>query len=249
MSLGSGGDSGEGLPEDSLESSLTAFQTMPNDFRSALDDFRANWQKELKQNQSEANTEQKPQSVEELQKAEDVLSPLVNDDQAEQQALAKNLFHKAVELEQSGKVYDAIPFYRKAVQIEPDIEFKYYEHQKLKTCIQNPIKVVLNTAEATEANRVIDLAEEDLPEDLYEKFQLDLSHNQHGQLIQSSRDHEIISTEMHIAELPPELLIYILRWVVSNQLDMRSLEQCAAACKGMYILARGEEVWKSACVK
>ncbi|XP_065371504.1 F-box only protein 9 [Calliphora vicina] len=249
--MSSGGEGGEGVSEDSLESSLTAFQTMPNDFRSALDDFRSNWQRELKQKQNNPGinetSEQQTQTAEELQEAEDVLKPLVNDEQAEQQALAKNLFHKAVELEQSGKVYDAIPFYRKAVQIEPDIEFKYYEHQKLKTNLQNPMKVVLNAPEANADN--IDLVDEDLPEDLYEKFQLDLSHNQHGQLIQSSRDPGVISTEMHISELPPELLIYILRWVVSNQLDMRSLEQCAAVCKGMYLLARDEELWKSASAK
>ncbi|KAM7360060.1 F-box only protein 9 [Cochliomyia hominivorax] len=251
---GDGGRVGEGVSEDSLESSLSAFQTMPNDFRSALDDFRANWQRELKQKQNDpTNTSEDPNHFnEELKEAEDVLTPLTKDDeQAEQQALAKNLFHKAVELEQSGKVYDAIPFYRKAVQLEPDIEFKYYEQQKLKTSAQNPHKVALKVNPTPEANTDtnLDLENKDLPEDLYEKFQLDLSHNQHGQLIQNSRDPGIISTEMHISELPPELLMYILRWVVSNQLDMRSLEQCAAVCKGMYILARDEELWKSACVK
>ncbi|XP_023305405.2 F-box only protein 9 [Lucilia cuprina] len=253
MSSGAG-EGGEGVSDDSLESSLSAFQTMPNDFRSALDDFRNNWQRELQQKQQpkpntneETAEQQPPLTADELQETADVIAPLVNDEQAEQQALAKNLFHKAVELEQSGKVYDAIPFYRKAVQIEPNIEFKYYEHQKLKSNVQNPIKVVLNTTSPPESNE--GLLEEDLPDDLYEKFQLDLSHNQHGQLIQSSRDSGIITTEMHISELPPELLIYILRWVVSNQLDMRSLEQCAAVCKGMYILARDEELWKSACVK
>lgn len=183
MSSG-GGDGGEGVSEDSLESSLSAFQTMPNDFRSALDDFRANWQRELQQQQkpNDTNTTDDVQieSSEDLQQPKDVLTPLINDEQAEQQALAKNLFHKAVELEQSGKVYDAIPFYRKAVQIEPNIEFKYYEQQKLKTNATNPNKAAGNTANSVQESKGDggeEVLAEDLLEDLYEKFQLDLSHN------------------------------------------------------------------------
>lgn len=33
--------------------------------------------------------------------------------------------------------------------------------------------------------------------------------------------------EVHISSLPVEVLRYILRWVVSAQLDMRALEQVA----------------------
>lgn len=33
--------------------------------------------------------------------------------------------------------------------------------------------------------------------------------------------------EVHISALPVEVLRYILRWVVSAQLDMRALEQVA----------------------
>lgn len=37
---------------------------------------------------------------------------------------------KGVENEQAGKLYEAIQFYRKAVQLVPDIEFKLYESSK-----------------------------------------------------------------------------------------------------------------------
>lgn len=37
---------------------------------------------------------------------------------------AKRLFVKGIEMERAGKLYEAIQFYRKAVQIVPDIEFK-----------------------------------------------------------------------------------------------------------------------------
>ena len=38
--------------------------------------------------------------------------------------------------------------------------------------------------------------------------------------------------------LPPEVLMYIFRWVVSSDLDMRTLEQLSLVCRGFYICAR-----------
>lgn len=37
---------------------------------------------------------------------------------------AKRLFLRGSELERSGKLYEAIQFYRRAVQLVPDIEFR-----------------------------------------------------------------------------------------------------------------------------
>lgn len=241
---GGPGESSAGGEDDSLESSLQAFQTMPNDFRTALDDFRANWQKELEQRQGEQTSYNEAGESKDA-KGQDIPLPGAIDE-AEQQALAKSLFHKAVELEQRGKVYDAIPFYRKAVQIEPNIEHKYYEHQK-----ENPLKEARSAQNAADngAENLNSHEDDDVIDDLYEKFQMDLSLNYQNKFILSNRDPGIITTEMHISELPAELLLYIMRWVVSSHLDMRSLEQCAAVCKGMYLVARDEELWRSACVK
>ncbi|XP_061394144.1 F-box only protein 9 [Musca vetustissima] len=251
-SNGAGGDSSAGGEDDSLESSLQAFQTMPKDFNAALEDFRADWQKELKQKQAgdDVATKHNSETAEEEKEAEDIVAPLaITKDNSDRDALAKSYFHKAVELEKRGKVYDAIPFYRKAVQIEPNIEFTYYEQQKLKSNAQQQInnKNVEHTTKSQDS--ADDLAEDDIIDDLYEKFQTDISLNYQGKLMLSSRDPGVITTEMHISELPPELLLYIMRWVVSSQLDMRSLEQCAAVCKGMYLVARDEELWRSACVQ
>lgn len=38
--------------------------------------------------------------------------------------------------------------------------------------------------------------------------------------------------------LPREVLMYIFRWVVSSDLDMRALEQLSLVCRGFYICAR-----------
>lgn len=40
------------------------------------------------------------------------------------------MFLKGIEHEESGKLYEAIQFYRRAVQLVPDIEFKLYESTK-----------------------------------------------------------------------------------------------------------------------
>lgn len=38
--------------------------------------------------------------------------------------------------------------------------------------------------------------------------------------------------------MPSEILMYIFRWVVSSDLDMRALEQLSLVCRGFYICAR-----------
>lgn len=45
---------------------------------------------------------------------------------------AKNLFLKGIEHEQSRKFYEAIQFYKRAVQLVPDIEVRLYESTKTK---------------------------------------------------------------------------------------------------------------------
>lgn len=59
---------------------------------------------------------------------------------------------------------------------------------------------------------------------------------------------ENVTVEWHIGEslkrwfsfavLPMEVLMYIFRWVVSSDLDLRSLEQLSQVCRGFYICAR-----------
>ncbi|XP_067618999.1 F-box only protein 9 [Eurosta solidaginis] len=232
----------------------TPLNTFATDIRTELDKFRDNWQRELK-NQNDTGTTAPIRSEEHEPGA--LVEALVSDvdcnamqivKDIEQHKLAENLFRSAVELEQRGKVYDALPLYRKAVQIVPDIEFKYYEQQKLKGGAtygnQTQENIKLETLE--KSNERVDTDE--LIEDLYEKFQLDLARNG-GRLLYSSRDASVITAETHISELPPEILLYILRWVVSSQLDMYSLEQCATVCKGLYLCARDEELWRLACAR
>lgn len=53
----------------------------------------------------------------------------------------------------------------------------------------------------------------------------------------------------HISNLPPEMLSQIFNWVVSENLDFRSLENCSQVCQGFYLCARNMMLWKAACEK
>ena len=53
----------------------------------------------------------------------------------------------------------------------------------------------------------------------------------------------------HISVLPSELIIHLLKWVVSSELDLRSLEQVAMVSRGFYVCCRDVELWKLACMR
>lgn len=207
---------------------------------SALDEFRVNWQREL----TVQNEPVKSDGVEETPGLHDI----------EAQAKAESFYRTAVDLEQRGKVYDALAFYRKATQIVPDIEFRFYEQQKLKYDVNKKYHNLPN-----DFNKQLDMSISDAKADiepidgLYEKFQRDLCCEEiyGGKMLLNSRDTSVITTghNMHISDLPPEIVMNILRWVVSSQLDMVSLEQFSAVCRGCYIYGRDEELWRLACVK
>lgn len=213
---------------------------------SALDEFRENWQRELQGHMNSA-ARSRSEAGDPLTAANSNLS------EADLLRKAESLYRTAVLLEQRGKVYDALPYYRKATQIVPDIEFRFYEQQKLSG---DASKKYHNLA--SDLAKQLDLGQPDASEggeevvdNLYEKFQQDLRQDNiyNGKMIASSRDAGVLTTGLHFADLPPEIVMRILRWVVSAQLDMRSLEQCAAVSKGFYVYARDEELWRLACVK
>lgn len=46
-----------------------------------------------------------------------------------------------------------------------------------------------------------------------------------------------------------EIILYILKWVVSSDLDLRSLEMCSRVCRGFYLCSRDPEIWRLACIR
>lgn len=68
-------------------------------------------------------------------------------------------------------------------------------------------------------------------------------------MCQSSSSSDVIRIEKHISSLPVEVLLLILKFVISNNLDLRSLERFGMVCKGFFILSRENELWRKACEK
>lgn len=151
-----------------------------------------------------------------------------------------------MELEKQGKVFDAMRMYRRAVHLDRDIEFKMYD--KLKASTQ-PTKIDESLIRATQNIDLNDDAEDLQGVDLVARFQQSIA-NGNGKLFESNTEKGVITTESaHISNLPVEIVLHILRWVVSSNLDLRSLEQCSMVCKGFYICARDDDIWRLACQK
>lgn len=151
---------------------------------------------------------------------------------------ASAYFRQGISLEQQGKVFEALPFYRKAVNLVPDIEFITYKaneqqknYSKNKKSKQNKIKDNKNIYNMIE----------------YFQNSLALISNR---ICESSNTAGTVSTGgNHISSLPIEVMLLILKWIVSNQLDFRSLENFAGVCKGFYLISRDTGVWRTACFK
>nr|KAF6362833.1 F-box protein 9 [Pipistrellus kuhlii] len=149
------------------------------------------------------------------------------------QAHARELFLKAVEEEQNGALYEAIKFYRRAMQLVPDIEFKI-------TYTRSP------DGDGVGNSYIEDNDDDTKMADLLSYFQQQLTFQE--SMLKLCQP-ELESSQTHISVLPMEVLMYIFRWVVSSDLDLRSLEQLSQVCRGFYICARDPEIWRLACLK
>lgn len=231
---GSVGDSSDG--EEQEESSSSASDLNLDNVNDVLANFRQQWQRELQISPKHKG------AASSKKKAEDWTDGK-NDDV---ESRAKALFLKGAELERTGKLYEAIQFYKRAVQLVPDIELKLYESSKTKPRVRRET-VSSNDEYNDSLNLVEDLESDDedvLPDtDLYARFQRKVSKHHCVCLPQYEQ------RSAHISSLPMEIILYILRWVVSTDLDLRSLEMCARVCRGFYICTRDTEIWRLACAK
>ncbi|XP_053673123.1 F-box only protein 9 [Anopheles nili] len=232
------GDAGKEDDDESSSSSSSGSESATPK-RSELDDFRERWHQELKKEQHVANLEPL------------LTATSLSSDKSSIEQQARALFQQGSELERSGKVFEAMRLYRRATQLVPDIEFKVYEKKhplpKEDTTEANARIVEGLVERMIDAN--IDEDEEDLENvDLGLRFQALMSRS--GKLFErASGDRMLIVTAAHFSDLPMEVILYILRWVVSNDLDMKSLERFASVCRGFYLLARDPEIWRHACAR
>ncbi|XP_046656494.1 F-box only protein 9-like isoform X2 [Daphnia pulicaria] len=157
---------------------------------------------------------------------------------------AKSLYLRGVKHEKSGEVVEAIKFYKRAMQLVPDIEERIYTYPKNKEGSETTSepKSHKDLKEEVRNNNSDDEDDDELPVDLLVKLERLLL--QDG-LVCTPHDEP---KGTHISDLPREIIIYLLKWVVSSDLDLRSLEQVSLVSRGLYVCSRDSEIWKLACL-
>ncbi|XP_012937042.1 F-box only protein 9 [Aplysia californica] len=190
-----------------------------------LDMFRQQWQDEL---------QKKPNSRGQSPRASREDSPGGHKSEAAVNVVenqARAYFFQGMTAEDDGMLSEAIYYYKKALQLVPDIESKLGSF-----LTRSPRDRGRQDSESS-------MDGSELEEDLLNNFE-NLNLREHGLCLPQ---YEQRGT--HISSLPVELIMYILRWVVSPELDLRSLEMFSMVCRGFYMCARDETVWKLACEK
>jgi len=215
----------EGEDEDDESNSLAAGEAPENDLYA----FREQWKKEL---------EGADKTTEDVEDTEDDIH-----------MKARELFNEAAALEEKGKLYEAIRFYKKAEALVPDIERQTFDYN---TKIFEKQEKKRRESESSEPDHdengntsikcdEVDENEEDVS-NLPAKFARLLAS-------ETAFHQEFESKMTHIAHLPFEVLNYILKWVVTPELDLLSLEACSQASRGFYLAARDDEVWRLICLR
>ncbi|XP_021356200.1 F-box only protein 9-like [Mizuhopecten yessoensis] len=148
---------------------------------------------------------------------------------------AKVLFLQGMQAEQCGSLYEAISFYRRAMHLVPDIEMRIDY-----TCLIRPQRV---RQESESSVNSVD----------FEEIEDDLA--SHLQRLRVQEDDNTICVPeyeqrtSHISCLPIEVLNLVFKWIISNDLDMKSLENLSEVCRGFYLCARDEEIWRLVCIR
>lgn len=200
-----------------------------------LASFRRQWQQEL----DNTNGGVRRASTAEVDELEQRLDNVQLDENANPEDLAKIYFQQAVRLERLGKVFDAIPLYKKAVHLVPDIEYKMHE-----AASEN--NQLIEEQKTTKVKRIASEEADELDDnvDLYARF-LDRVQETGGRWC----DRATANNLLHISDLPVEVFLIISQWIVSNELDVLALEKSALVCKGFYLCARDPKLWRLICLK
>ncbi|XP_071493562.1 F-box only protein 9-like [Diadema antillarum] len=156
---------------------------------------------------------------------------------------AKYLFQQGVRLERIGKVYEAVMFYRQALQLVPDIESRVQESEVNSRSGSNQV-----SDDEENNNDVTNMMTESVDDNEVDRLAVELRAMTTNDLKSHCRNNTP-QTATHISVLPVEVLLYIFRWVVSADLDLRSLEQLSRVCRGFYVCSRDSTIWRKACCR
>lgn len=164
-------------------------------------------------------------------------------------AKAKKLFLTAVELEKDEMYHESIRYYKESMHLCPDIEKQIYREQCLastRTGSNGATKKQDLSSEMSQSSNsgdnynqeinLYDLITKNFNDDILSKgFKHCRPNNKHKSGI------------LHISDLPHELLVQILRYVIGEDLALASLESFGLVCRGFYLLSRDPSVWRSIC--
>ncbi|XP_028173219.1 F-box only protein 9-like isoform X3 [Ostrinia furnacalis] len=189
--------------------------------------FRQQWQRELEATPTRQKKPEAPPPPEE---------PLSDEDKA------KQLFLRGVEFERGGKLYEAIQHYKRAMQLVPDVERRLYESSDIRPDTPEE-ELELEEVERTNTGTESDDEGAVEGEDLLARLQRITARK--AALIEPA----FPAKGAHISWLPYEVILLVLRWVVSADCDAASLERVAGVCRGLYVAARDTDIWRSLCLR
>ena len=147
--------------------------------------------------------------------------------------------------EENGQLYEAVRFYKKAEKLVPNIEYQTFNYTgknfKVKANNEQPEDKDDN-GNITPKRNSSDNEDDDVSNLILRFAKMETS------------DQVLIKPEFetnmtHIGMLPSEVLNFILKWVISSDLDCKSLENCSEVCRGFYLASRDEEIWRLICLK
>lgn len=197
-----------------------------------LENFREQWKKELgKQHQVNPSKEKVGEAEE--------------DEEDDVHVQARALFLQGVKFEESGKLYEAIRYYKRAEKLVPNIEQQTFEYTGRNKKKESGEQIPKDNMQVPSAGQLPSEDNEEEMSNLVAKFAKLRASPDIGAIIR--RENETNMT--HIGSLPSEVLNYILKWVVSSELDLASLERCSLVCRGFYLAARDEDIWRLVCSK
>jgi len=158
---------------------------------------------------------------------------------------ATSLYLQGVKCEQNGDMLEAIRHYKQAIKLVPNIEELVYA-ARVAPVPTNNVDIVTLKMSATTLNG--DINESQVKNncdstDLFSKLVRIVEED--GQICTPLEEPKMT----HISSLPREIIILLLKWIVSTDLDFNSLEKMASVCRGFYVCCRHIELWKLACVK
>jgi len=241
MNIGSMDGKGKGvrsihvIKEDEEEDEEEESSTQRTEPQDDLHTFREQWKRELEGSGTSASRVERKKSKED-EDPDDCIH-----------MKARELFLQGVTLEENGKLYEAIRFYKRAESLVPDIERQTFVYTRKKFDKQEKMRSESESEDKDEnGNTAIATEAEDDNEDI---SNLCLKFARLKCASRSSFSQEISSNMTHIGSLPSEVVNYILKWVVSPELDLLSLESCSEVSRGFYLAARDEEIWRLVCLR